>query len=53
MARDAEGTMRHSRGWHEVMNKIKFGGLPVVSAMMGAVIGGGHGISRFHTYPYC
>lgn len=41
VARDAEGTMRHSRGWHEVMNKIKFGGLPVVSAMMGAVIGGG------------
>ncbi|WP_028880416.1 crotonase/enoyl-CoA hydratase family protein [Terasakiella pusilla] len=41
VARDAEGTMRHSRGWHGVMNKIKFGGLPVVSAMMGAVIGGG------------
>lgn len=41
VARDAEGTMRHSRGWHEVMNKICFGGLPVVSAMMGAVIGGG------------
>lgn len=41
VARDAEGTMRHSRGWHQVMEKIKFGGLPVVSAMMGAVIGGG------------
>jgi (methylthio)acryloyl-CoA hydratase len=41
VARDAEGTMRHSRGWHKVMEKIKFGGLPVVSAMMGAVIGGG------------
>ncbi|SNS54362.1 crotonase/enoyl-CoA hydratase family protein [Tropicimonas sediminicola] len=41
VSRDAEGTMRHSRGWHEVMNRIKFGGVPVVSAMFGAVIGGG------------
>ncbi|MZR12506.1 crotonase/enoyl-CoA hydratase family protein [Maritimibacter sp. DP07] len=39
--RDAEGTMRHSRGWHAIMDKIQFGGLPVVSAMFGAVIGGG------------
>lgn len=39
--RDAEGTMRHSRGWHAVMDKIQFGGLPVVAAMTGAVIGGG------------
>lgn len=39
--RDAEGTMRHSRGWHGVMDKIQFSGLPVVSAMFGAVIGGG------------
>ena len=41
VARDAEGTMRHSRGWHKIMDKIQFGGLPVVSAMFGAVIGGG------------
>lgn len=41
VARDAEGTMRHSRYWHEVMNRVRFGGLPVVSAMYGAVIGGG------------
>lgn len=41
VARDAEGTMHHSRGWHAVMEKIQFGGLPVVSAMYGAVIGGG------------
>lgn len=41
VARDAEGTMRHSRSWHEVMNRVQFGGLPVVSAMDGAVIGGG------------
>jgi enoyl-CoA hydratase/carnithine racemase len=39
--RNAEDTMRHSRGWHVVMDKIQFGGLPVVSAMYGAVIGGG------------
>lgn len=41
VARDAEGTMRHSRNWHGVMDKIQYGGLPVVSAMFGAVIGGG------------
>ncbi|MEM0949299.1 MAG: crotonase/enoyl-CoA hydratase family protein [Pseudomonadota bacterium] len=40
-ARDAEHTLRHSRGWHEVMDRIQFGGLPVVSALTGAVIGGG------------
>lgn len=41
VARDAEGTMRHSRAWHAVMDKIQFSGTPVVSAMDGAVIGGG------------
>lgn len=41
VARDAEGTMRHSRNWHAVMDRIQFGGLPIVSAMFGAVIGGG------------
>ncbi|WP_375688961.1 crotonase/enoyl-CoA hydratase family protein [Pseudooceanicola sp. LIPI14-2-Ac024] len=41
VARDAEGTLRHSRGWHGVMDRIQFSGLPVVSAMFGAVIGGG------------
>jgi len=41
VARDAEGTMRHSRGWHASLDRIQFGGLPVVSAMFGAVIGGG------------
>jgi len=41
VSRDAEGTMRHSRGWHQVMERIQFGGLPVVTAMQGAVIGGG------------
>lgn len=33
--------MRHSRAWHQVMDRIQYGGLPVVSAMFGAVIGGG------------
>lgn len=41
VSRDAEGTMRHSRNWHTVMDRIQYGGLPVVSAMYGAVIGGG------------
>ncbi len=41
VARDAEGTMRHSRNWHRIMDQIQYGGLPVVSAMNGAVIGGG------------
>lgn len=41
VARDAEGTMRHSRNWHAIMDRIQFGGTPVVSAMAGAVIGGG------------
>lgn len=39
--RDAEQTLHHSRGWQAVMDRIQFGGLPVVSAMFGAVIGGG------------
>jgi enoyl-CoA hydratase/carnithine racemase len=41
VARDAEGTLRHSRNWQAVMDRIQFGGLPVVSALFGAVIGGG------------
>lgn len=41
VSRDAEGTMRHSRGWHQVMDRIQYGDLPVVSAMFGAVMGGG------------
>ncbi|MEX0309329.1 MAG: crotonase/enoyl-CoA hydratase family protein, partial [Tateyamaria sp.] len=41
VARDAEGTLHHSRGWHAVMDKVQCSGLPVVSAMAGAVIGGG------------
>lgn len=39
--RSAEENLHHSRHWHSVMEKIQFGGLVVVSAMYGAVIGGG------------
>lgn len=39
--RSAEENFYHSRHWHGVMHKIQFGGLAVVSAMFGAVIGGG------------
>lgn len=39
--RSAEDNLHHSRHWHSVMEKIQFGGLVVVSAMYGAVIGGG------------
>ncbi len=41
VARRAEGTMMHSRSWHGVMEKIRFGGLITISVMNGAVIGGG------------
>jgi enoyl-CoA hydratase/carnithine racemase len=34
-------TMRHSRSWHEALDKVQFGGLPVVAALKGGVIGGG------------
>lgn len=39
--RSAEDGIYHSRNWHRIMEQIQFGGLPVVSAMFGAVIGGG------------
>jgi enoyl-CoA hydratase/carnithine racemase len=38
---NSEENIQHSRNWHRVMEMIQFGGLPVVSAMCGAVIGGG------------
>lgn len=39
--RSAEETVYHSRNWHRVSDLIEYGRLPVVSAMTGAVIGGG------------
>lgn len=35
-----EGVL-HSRGWHEPLNRIQLGAIPVVSVLRGAVIGGG------------
>lgn len=39
--REPGEVLHHSRGWHRVMEAIQFGGLPVVSVLTGAVIGGG------------
>lgn len=39
--RSAEENLMHSRHWHEVMDRIEFGKVPVISAMYGAVMGGG------------
>lgn len=39
--RSAEQNLHHSRHWHQVLEKVQYGGLVVVSAMFGAVIGGG------------
>jgi enoyl-CoA hydratase/carnithine racemase len=39
--REPADVMRHSRRWHEVMDRIQFGGLPVIAVLEGAVIGGG------------
>jgi enoyl-CoA hydratase/carnithine racemase len=41
VARSAEEGIHHSRNWHRVMDLIQFGGKITVSAMTGAVIGGG------------
>jgi enoyl-CoA hydratase/carnithine racemase len=39
--RDPIEGVYHSRNWHRVSEMIEFGGLPVVSVLNGAVIGGG------------
>ncbi|MGL1834513.1 crotonase/enoyl-CoA hydratase family protein [Rhodocyclaceae bacterium SMB388] len=39
--REPFGVMLHSRGWHRIFDRIQNGGIPVVTAMQGAVIGGG------------
>ncbi len=41
VSRSAEDGVYHSRNWHRVMEMIQFGGKVTVSAMQGAVIGGG------------
>lgn len=39
--RDPIDGVFHSRNWHRVSDLIEFGGLPVLSVLTGAVIGGG------------
>jgi enoyl-CoA hydratase/carnithine racemase len=39
--RDPVEGVHHSRNWHRVSELIEFGGLPVLSVLTGAVIGGG------------
>lgn len=39
--RQPEEEIGHSQGWHRILEQVQFGGLPVVSALKGAVIGGG------------
>ena len=33
--------MQHSQWWHRIFNRIQLGGIPVIAALHGAVIGGG------------
>lgn len=40
-ARSAVEFMRVCQGWHRVFDKIQFGGIPVIGALHGAVVGGG------------
>jgi (methylthio)acryloyl-CoA hydratase len=39
--RDVAQGIRHSMSWHRAFERIQFGSVPVVSALKGAVIGGG------------
>lgn len=39
--RNSFEVMRHSQSWHRAFELIQFGGLPVVAALKGGVIGGG------------
>jgi (methylthio)acryloyl-CoA hydratase len=39
--RDARAVMLHSQMWHRVLDSMESSGLPVVSVLKGAVIGGG------------
>ena len=39
--RTAFESVKHSRWWHGILEKVEYGGLPVVAALHGAVIGGG------------
>ena len=41
ISRTPEEAVYHSRNWHRVADQIEFGGLPVLAALTGSVIGGG------------
>ncbi|HEX9837524.1 MAG TPA: crotonase/enoyl-CoA hydratase family protein [Alphaproteobacteria bacterium] len=40
-AREPIEVAKHSRMWHAILDKMQYGGVPVIAAMQGAVIGGG------------
>ena len=40
-ARTAVDFMRVCQGWHRAFDKIQYGGIPVIGALHGAVVGGG------------
>jgi enoyl-CoA hydratase/carnithine racemase len=39
--RDAGAGLYHSRMWHEALERVQYGPVPVVAALHGAVVGGG------------
>lgn len=39
--REPFGVMQHSQWWHRIFQRIQNGGIPVIAALHGAVIGGG------------
>jgi len=39
--REPHQVLRHSRIWHDIMDKMQFSGVPVVAVLTGAVMGGG------------
>lgn len=39
--REPQQVLRHSRRWHEIMDRMQFSGIPVVAVLNGAVMGGG------------
>src|SRR5580765_7431018 len=39
--RNASQGMQHSRMWHQALEGIQFGPVPVIAALHGAVVGGG------------
>ncbi|MFN8354185.1 MAG: crotonase/enoyl-CoA hydratase family protein [Spirosomataceae bacterium] len=39
--RDAVEGLYHSRMWHRVLDRVQFGGIPVIAVLHGATVGGG------------